>query len=180
VTCAYADETSIRSASMSQAFDASTILIAAAVAIPNLLRAKSSANEAAALGSMRSILTAQTAYSNAYPARGYARDLASLGSDPNAPGVYTPKHAGLLDMALAKPECKVGTWCEKAGYNFTFGQACPKLLCQEFVAVATPVSVSTGSRSFCVTSEGVIRYNTMPPFGGSISVKECKQWQPLE
>jgi|KBSMisStaDraftv2_1062788.scaffolds.fasta_scaffold00314_19 type II secretory pathway pseudopilin PulG len=180
VTCAYADETTIRSKSMSQAFDASTILIAAAAALPNLLRAKNSSNEAAALANMQRIMTAQTAYSNAYPARGYARDLASLGSDPNAPGVYTPKHAGLLDMALAKPECKVGAWCEKSGYNFTFGQACPKLLCQEFVAVATPVAVGTGSRSFCVTSEGVIRYNAMPPFSGSITVKECKQWQPLE
>jgi type II secretory pathway pseudopilin PulG len=165
---------------MSQALDASTILIAAAVAIPNLMRAKNSADEAAALGNMRSIITAQTAYSNAYPARGYARDLASLGSDPGAPGVYTPKHAGLLDMALAKPDCRVGTWCEKSGYNFTFGQTCPKLLCQEFVAIATPVSTSNGGRSFCATSEGVIRYTVMPPLSGSITVKECRQWQPLE
>jgi len=180
LTCAYADETTIRGASMSQAFDASTILIAAAVAIPNLLRAKNSADEASAVSTMRTIITAQLAYSNAYPARGYARDLASLGVDPNDPGVYTPKHAGLLDMALAKPECKVGTWCEKSGYNFTFGQACPRLLCQEFVAIATPVSTSTGGKTFCATSEGVIRYSVMHPFGPSITARECKQWQPLE
>jgi len=103
-----------------------------------------------------------------------------LGVDPNDPGVYTPKHAGLLDMALAKPECKVGTWCEKSGYNFTFGQACPRLLCQEFVAIATPVSTSTGGKTFCATSEGVIRYSVMHPFGPSITARECKQWQPLE
>ena len=180
VTCAYAEETAIRSASMSQGVDVSTVLIAAAVAIPNLLRARNSANEATAVGSMRSIVAAQTAYSGAYPARGYARDLASLGVDPSAPDSYTPKHAGLLDMSLAKPECKVGTWCEKSGYNFTFGQACPRLLCQEFVAIATPISTSTGGRSFCATSEGVIRFRTMPAFNATISAKQCKQWEPLE
>jgi type II secretory pathway pseudopilin PulG len=178
VTCAYADETTIRGASMSQAVDTSTILIAAAVAIPNLLRAKSSANEAAAVGSMRSIVTAQEAYSSAYPARGYARDLASLGADPNTPGVYTPKHAGLLDMSLAKPECKLGTWCEKSGYRFTFAQACPKLLCQEFVAVATPAA--NGSKNFCATSEGVVRFRTGAPLTQPIGPRECKTWQPFD
>lgn len=179
VMCAYADETTIRSTSMSQAVDASAILIAAAVAIPNLLRAKNSANEAAALGSMRSIVTAQMAYSNAYPARGFARDLASLGVDPNTPGVYTPRHAGLLDMSLAKPECKVGTWCEKSGYRFTFSQACPKLVCQEFVAVASPTA-NLGSKSFCATSEGVVRFRTGAPLTQPIGPRECKTWQPLD
>jgi type II secretory pathway pseudopilin PulG len=180
VSWAYADETAIRGASMSQSVDVTTMLVAAAVAIPNILRAKNSANEASAVGSMRSIVTAQTAYSSAYPARGYARDLASLGVDPSTPGSYTPKHAGLLDMSLAKPECKVGTWCEKSGYNFTFGQACPRLLCQEFMAIATPVSTSIGGKTFCATSEGVIRFRVMPGFSTPITAKECKQWEPLE
>jgi hypothetical protein len=179
LTCAYADETTIRGASMSQAVDASAILIAAAVAIPNLLRGKNSANEAAALASMRSMVTAQVAYSNAYPARGYARDLASLGVDPNTPGVYSPRHAGLLDMSLAKPECKVGTWCEKSGYRFTFSQACPKLVCQEFVAVASPTA-NLGSKSFCATSEGVVRFRTGAPLTQPIGPRECKSWQPLD
>lgn len=180
VTCAYADETAIRAVSMSQAIDVSTVLIAAAVAIPNLVRAKNSQNEASAIGSMRSIVTAQTAYSSAYPARGFARDLASLGADPSSPGNYTPKHAGLLDMSLAKAECKAGAWCEKSGYNFTFEPTCPKLLCQEFVAIATPVSAATGARTFCATSEGVIRYRMITATSAPITAKECKQWEPVE
>lgn len=180
VTCAYADEATIRSASMSQSIDVSTILIAAAVAIPNLLRAKNSANEAAALSNMRSIVAAQMSYSNSYPARGYARDLASLGADPSAPGSYTPKHAGLLDMSLGRPECKVGTWCEKSGYKFTFASVCPKLMCQEFVAVATPVAAASGTKNFCATSDGVVRFRVEAPLLAPLLPSQCRAWQPLE
>ena len=56
------------------------ILIIAAIAIPNLLRAKISANDAAAASTMRTLNTAQVTYSADYPTKGYARDLATLGS----------------------------------------------------------------------------------------------------
>jgi type II secretory pathway pseudopilin PulG len=180
VTCAYADEAAIRTASMSQSVDVSTILIAAAVAIPNLLRAKNSANEAAAVSNMRSIVAAQMSYSNSYPARGFARDLASLGADPGAPGSYTPRHAGLLDMSLARPECKAGTWCEKSGYKFTFSPVCPRLLCQEFVAIATPVAAAAGTKNFCATSDGVVRFKVDAPLIAPLLPSQCRAWQPLE
>ena len=48
------------------------ILIIAAIAIPNLLRSKMAANEASAVGSVRSINTAEVAYSTAYPNIGYS------------------------------------------------------------------------------------------------------------
>src|SRR6201987_5212826 len=48
------------------------ILIIAAIAIPNLLRAKIAANEASAVGSMRTINTTSVSYVTAYPASGYA------------------------------------------------------------------------------------------------------------
>jgi type II secretory pathway pseudopilin PulG len=59
------------------------ILIIAAIAIPNLLRARIAANESSAAHAIREIDTAQVTYQATYPAIGYARDLATLGGgDP--------------------------------------------------------------------------------------------------
>src|SRR5438445_4298014 len=55
------------------------ILIIAAIAIPNLLRAKIAANESSAAASVRTITTAQIEYSTSYPSNGYALTLTALG-----------------------------------------------------------------------------------------------------
>src|SRR5947209_7262297 len=56
------------------------ILIIAAIAIPNLIRAKISANQASAVASVRSITTAQIQYQSNYPAVGYAATSLTLGT----------------------------------------------------------------------------------------------------
>src|SRR5882724_5870261 len=48
------------------------ILIIAAIAIPNLLRSRMAANEASAVGSLRTINTAEVTYSTTYPTQGFA------------------------------------------------------------------------------------------------------------
>ena len=55
------------------------ILIIAAIAIPNLLRARIAANEASAVASIRTINTAEVTYLTAYPTTGYSITLAALG-----------------------------------------------------------------------------------------------------
>ena len=55
------------------------ILIIAAIAIPNLLRARMAANESAAASSIRTLNTAQVSYITAYPTVGYGATLAALG-----------------------------------------------------------------------------------------------------
>jgi hypothetical protein len=180
VIAVYGDESAIREASASQGVDVGMVMVMAAVAIPNFLRAKIAADDSAAVGALRTLVTAQVAYSATYPARGYARDLARLGPFPGQPDVVTANHAGLVDGAFAKPTCTTGTWCEKSGYKFTFGDACPKLLCQEFVAVATPASSSSGGRNLCAVSDGVIRYRVGPPLFAPISARECRTWTPLQ
>src|SRR2546422_4551119 len=82
------------------------ILIIAAIAIPNLLRSKMAANEASAVGSLRSLNTACITYSTTYGS--YPTTLASLG--PAATASSTT--ADLIDSVLAS-----GT---KSGYTFTF------------------------------------------------------------
>ena len=51
------------------------ILIIAAIAIPNLLRARISANDSAAAATIRTINTAEVTYSTSYVAAGYAQHL---------------------------------------------------------------------------------------------------------
>src|ERR1700693_4664688 len=77
------------------------ILIIAAIAIPNLLRARIAANESSAVSSIRTINTAQISYQSAYPTVGYAATLAALG--PSAVGACpTPNstNACLIDWAI--------------------------------------------------------------------------------
>src|SRR5580693_5410168 len=71
------------------------ILIIAAIAIPNLLRAKMAANEASAVGSLRSYSYAMGAYSAKCPKIGFPRSLANLG-----PGRGDCEQAELLDNSL--------------------------------------------------------------------------------
>src|SRR5437667_10329381 len=54
------------------------ILIIAAIAIPNLIKSKMAANEASAVGSLRTITTAEIAYSSACPTIGFAATLAEM------------------------------------------------------------------------------------------------------
>src|SRR5208283_1785714 len=84
------------------------ILIIAAIAIPNLLRARMAANEASAVASVRTINTAMVTYDSSYPDVGFAATLATLGgAHPCTPSSTT---ACLIDSLLA-----AGV---KSGYNF--------------------------------------------------------------
>src|SRR5947199_9352332 len=89
------------------------ILIIAAIAIPNLLRARIAANEASAAQSLRLINTAEFAYNAAYPNLGYSTDLASLGGAP--PCLPSSAHACLLDNVLASA---IPGSAGKSGYVF--------------------------------------------------------------
>ena len=60
------------------------ILIIAAIAIPNLLRSRMAANEASAVGSVRSSNTAEVTYASTYPDVGFSPDLKSLGDNGTA------------------------------------------------------------------------------------------------
>ena len=168
----YASDKAIRSESTNQAMDAGVVLITAAIAIPNLLRSRVAANEASAVGSLRTLNTAQVVYASTYPDRGFAANLASLGG-----GGGDATHAGLIDATLG---CSSGQWCEKSGYRFRVTATCLQGQCPQYVTMATPVSPSTGQRNFCSTSDGVIRFNMGPPLTEPLRAVECKSWRPLQ
>ena len=126
------------------------ILIIAAIAIPNLLRSRMAANEASAVGSVRTINTSAVTYSSTYPNQGFPATLAAMGG-PNPCPAATQAAACLLDAVLA-----AGT---KSGYTFvwTGDGNVPSV---GYTINATPVNVgTTGQRMFCSDQSGVIRFN---------------------
>jgi type IV pilus assembly protein PilA len=125
------------------------ILIIAAIAIPNLLRARIAANESSAVSSVRTINTAQITYNSSYSTVGFASTLGALGGTSCAP----PTSAGacLIDTQLA-----AGT---KSGYSFSMGGASgtPNATYQFF---ASPIQANqSGVRYFCSFADAVVRVN---------------------
>jgi type IV pilus assembly protein PilA len=141
------------------------ILIIAAIAIPNLLRARIAANEASAGSAIRTINTAEFAYNTAYPTVGYAPALINLGGA--APCAPTSTQACLLDNALASAGVGVGS---KSGYVFAATGLTPAGTGNSsFVSAASPVAYNiTGVRNFCSTEDGVVRFNA--GLSGSVPV----------
>jgi type IV pilus assembly protein PilA len=131
------------------------ILIIAAIAIPNLLRAKIAANESSAAASVRQISTAQIAYAAAYSANGYAANLATLGpADATCSAGPASTNACILDAVLAGGA--------KSGYQFkSAGFGGPPAT--TFVSSSAPLTFNvTGVRNFCMVTDGVMRTNPGP------------------
>jgi type IV pilus assembly protein PilA len=126
------------------------ILIIAAMAVPNLLRARIAANEASAANSIRKITTAEVAYSSAFPTQGFAPDLPSLGG-PAAGCTPTTANACILDNVLSSGS--------KGGYDFkAVGFAPIGTINTTFVAGSAPQNFNiTGVRFFCSATDGVLR-----------------------
>jgi type IV pilus assembly protein PilA len=179
VACVYGDEKTIRETSTSPSLDAGAALVVAAIAIPNLLRSKIAANEASALQNLRTLNTAELTYSATYPKRGFASNLSTLGGDPRGTTEVSQDHAGLLADTLVKDGCTADGWCTKDGYRFMISALCKLRLCSEYIAVATPVSDSIGTRSFCTTSDGVIRSKSGTLPASAPTASQCKTWVPF-
>jgi type IV pilus assembly protein PilA len=150
------------------------ILIIAAIAIPNLLRAKISANESSAVGSVRNIITAESSYQTSYNQYGYATVLSRLGPGVGnlscpAGGPAPTVGACLLDSNLGGSNNST-----KSGYDFEAtgdnpGPADPItgiVPYSGFTAAGVPaVYNQTGVSTFCAGDDGVLRKN--PNVGGA-------------
>ncbi len=132
------------------------ILIIAAIAIPNLMRAKIAANDSSAAGSERSIVTAEVGYFAAYPTIGYAANLATLGGTLGVACVPSTTTACFLDSTLGNNGNPAGTG--KSGYNFVATPIAPTATTPaEFWTTGTPLGATSGSKAYCATDDGVIR-----------------------
>ena len=123
------------------------ILIIAAIAIPNLIKSKMAANEASAVGSIRTINTGEVNYAASCPNVGYSLALVGLNTGAGCAG-----GAGIIDAVLSGGA--------KSGYTFVeTGVAGADLLNDTYTATANPaVPGTTGQRGFFSDQTGVIRY----------------------
>jgi type IV pilus assembly protein PilA len=138
------------------------ILIIAAIAIPNLLRSRMAANEASAVGSIRTLNTSNVTYYSTY-GTGFAKDLASLGGTAN-PCVAAAADACLIDQVLTS-----GT---KSGYKFTYvttkGSGTTADPYVQYTVNGDPVAPgSSGQSAFFSDESGVIRKD---PTGAAATV----------
>jgi type IV pilus assembly protein PilA len=131
------------------------ILIIAAIAIPNLIRARMSANDAAAAGSEHVIIASETGYDVAYPTIGYAT-MAQLGGA--SPCIPTTSANCLIDNSLALATTGANA---KSGYVFNvYPVAATATAPSTYYTTAAPLGSITGSKSFCAADDGVLRYST--------------------
>jgi type IV pilus assembly protein PilA len=146
------------------------ILIIAAIAIPNLLRARMAANESSAAAAIRTLNTAEVTYQSTYPTTGYAATIAALGTGGVTPCVAAIANACLIDNTLA-----AGT---KSGYNFTASSIAGGPPTVSYVANAKPVTANqTGVRAFCSYADAVVRAD--PAGAGGTTVAACGAFAPL-
>ena len=135
------------------------ILIIAAIAIPNLLRARIAANESSAVESLRALNEAQISYQSSYPTVGYATTLSTLTGVNCAPPGSTG--ACLIDAVLASGS--------KSGYSLCSGNAGSTTTPQGTYEIDSKplTSNQTGVRYFCTTPDAVLRYSLSGAFAGN-------------
>jgi type IV pilus assembly protein PilA len=133
------------------------ILIIAAIAIPNLLRARMAANESSAVASVRTVTTGEVTYQTAYPTVGYATNLLALGGALGAACVPSSTTACVIDAVLANNGNPAGGG--KSGYSFTSGAGTAVSgLNVGYTILAIPLQKNqTGIRGFCAEEDAVIR-----------------------
>ena len=134
--------------------------IIAAIAVPGLLRARMSGNEASAIGSMRAVNSSQVTYAASCGGGGYAQDLADLkkptaGGDPfispDLASNSVVKSGYTVALGVGVGSAAVLTSADTCNGTNSFST---------YHATATPVSVSqTGTRAFATNNSGTIYQN---------------------
>jgi type IV pilus assembly protein PilA len=156
----------------------SIILIIAAIAIPNLLRARIAANESSAVQSIRTINTTQITYQSTYSNAGYAPTLAALG--PSGPNCSVPSatNACLMDWSLSQA---TSPGSAKNGYYFGMGVVNANGMNLSYTVGAAPAAFNqTGVRGFCSNADTVIR--STPALTGPPATTEeaCSTYSALQ
>jgi type IV pilus assembly protein PilA len=146
------------------------ILIIAAIAIPNLLRARMAANDSSAAASEHTIIVGEVGYYGAYPTVGYGSLAVLGGASPCTPAVAT---GCLIDNNLATNGAGLG----KSGYNFAVVTAAGPP--PNFYTTAVPVTNQTGTKSFCAADDGVVRTNAAGNLTAAAGYAGCLGFTPM-
>ena len=162
------------------------ILIIAAIAIPNLLRARIAANESSAVSSVRTMNTAEVTYQSAYPTWGYADTMAKLGPPsavlPCPASGPTQASSCLIDGVLA---FAVAPGTAKSGYYFALAanQGAGGTLYLNYTVGASPAAFNqTGVRDFCSNEDAVVLFDPGASGNAPVGIGGCVQpaFAPLQ
>ena len=150
------------------------ILIIAAIAIPNLMRAKMAANDSSAAAGERTIVSGEAGYFAAYP-HDWLYQLASLGwRGARVPSTTT---ACLIENNLAN-NGPGGNG--KSGYNFAATEiAATATTPAQFWTTATPLGTTSGTKAYCATDDGVVRTQAAGTITLVASYAACAVLTPL-
>jgi len=137
--------------------------IIAAIAVPGLMRARMSGNEASAIGSLRSINAAEASYASSCGQGAYAGTLADLGKPPTAGSEAFVGPDLTADPAIKSGYTLTLTAGDAAAGGIT-GCNSPSSLAQAYFVSADPlVPGSTGTRCFGTNQGGTIFQSTANP-----------------
>jgi type IV pilus assembly protein PilA len=127
--------------------------IIAAIAVPGLLRARISGNEASAIGSLRAISSAQSTFAASCANGLFAQGLDTLGSGPSGGSAFISP-----DLSAGASVSKSGYMVSMTGTAATGTTACNNAtnLASGYHAWADPLSTSTGTRYFFTNTTGTI------------------------
>jgi prepilin-type N-terminal cleavage/methylation domain-containing protein len=141
--------------------------IIAAIAVPGLLRARMSGNEASAIGSLRAINSAESTFASSCAQGAYAITLKDLGTPPTAAGATQ----AFISPDIATPAS--GATVDKSGYTVGLGVGATTAVAiaggacngaaavhAGYTAVANPMTTSTGTRFFATDNRGTIFFTT--------------------
>jgi type IV pilus assembly protein PilA len=123
------------------------ILIIAAIAIPNLLKARVAANNSAAAATTRTISTAEATYVVNYPTAGFAASLGVLGGT-TVPCVASSTTACILDSTVG---CATA-WCVRDAFWYNVSTSGG-----DFIVSAAPIA-GQGTKNFCAVGDNTIHY----------------------
>ena len=137
------------------------ILIIAAIAIPNLLRSRIAANQASAVGSLRTLNTAEITYSSTYNV-GFTSTMSYL-APPTGAANPTSTAAGLIDSILALGSNSGNSFTYSAGAADSTGRI------NTYAFTGVPITSSTGTNYYYSDQSGVIRQNSTTTAGSTDS-----------
>ncbi|MDE3155644.1 MAG: prepilin-type N-terminal cleavage/methylation domain-containing protein [Acidobacteriota bacterium] len=134
--------------------------IIAAIAVPGLLRARMSGNEASAIGSLRAINSAESTYSASCASGGYAQALVDLAKAPAGSNQAFISPDLATDPSL-KSGYSVSLTLETGAATVTTAANTCNTAANDAVASywagAVPITVgSTGTRSFATDTRGTL------------------------
>ena len=122
------------------------IALLAAIAIPNVLRGRTTANESASIGNLRALLSSLEMYRSVYQAY--------PGSSTVQSDMYTVPTPDYGPPSFDRPLDGSNPGSVVQGYKYTYASGSADV----YTLNADPVTTNTGSRAFFVSQEGLIRH----------------------